>query len=322
MANKPESASTPMRIAILGATSHIAKDLIQLFSLENSHELVLFARRPQVVSDWMSASGIKNCYPVCDFTSFKNGQHFDALINFVGVGNPAQTAAMGASIFDITLQYDQMALDYLELHPECRYIFFSSGAVYGDNFDEPVTEHSNALLPVNQIGAQHWYAVAKLHAECRHRAHTNKAITDIRVFNYFSHSADLDARFLITDLLRSTRAREIFRTSAANITRDYAGPPEIYQLVNRILDIPAVNCAVDCYTNAPIDKFTMLEAMSFAFGLRYELVPQATGMTATGNKPHYYSLNRRASEVFGYRPQLTSLERVLIEASTILARDA
>lgn len=307
-----------MRIAILGATSHIAKDVIQLFAAEDVHELALFARRPQVVSDWLSAYSIKNSYPVHCFASFTNDQRFDALINFVGVGNPAQTAAMGASIFDITQQYDQMALDYLESHPGCRYIFFSSGAVYGDNFDEPVTEHSNALLPVNQIGAQHWYAVAKLHAECRHRAHANKAITDVRVFNYFSHSADLNARFLITDLLRSTQAREIFRTSSANITRDYAGPREIFQLINRILGIPAVNCAVDCYTNAPIDKLTMLEAMSSAFGLRYELVPQATGMTATGNKTHYYSLNRLASEVFGYQPQATALEVVITQSRLLL----
>jgi nucleoside-diphosphate-sugar epimerase len=307
-----------MRIAILGATSNIAKDLIQLFSAEDTAELVLFARRPHVISDWMLQYKIKSCYPIYDFASFKNDQYFDALINFVGVGNPAQTAAMGASIFEATLRYDQMSLDYLELHPECRYIFFSSGAVYGGNFDKPVTEYSQALLPVNEIGDQHWYAVAKLYAEYRHRAHTNKAITDIRVFNYFSRSADLNARFLITDLLRSIRDREIFRTSTANITRDYAGPREIYQLIRRILDTPAVNCAVDCYTISPIDKFTMLKVLSSAFGLRYELVPQATGMAATGNKTHYYSLNRRASEIFGYQPQLTSQEVVLLESTGIL----
>lgn len=310
-----------MRIALLGATSHIAKDVIQLFAAEGVHELTLFARRTEAVSDWLSKCGIKNCYPVCDFDSFTKHQHFDALINFVGVGNPAQTTTMGASIFDITQKYDQMALGYVESHPECRYIFFSSGAVYGDNFDEPVSEYSKALLPLNQIGAQHWYAVAKLHAECRHRAHFDKAITDIRVFNYFSHSVDLSARFLITDLLRSMQAREIFRTSSANITRDYAGPREIYQLVNRILSVSAVNCSVDCYTNAPVDKLKMLEAMSSAFGLRYELVQQATGVTATGNKTHYYSLNRRASAVFGYQPQQTALQVLLLEVSIILGRD-
>ena len=142
-----------MRIAILGATSHIAKDLIQQFSAQDRHELVLFARRPQAVTDWLRESGIEKSYVICDFISFNNDLHFDALINLVGVGNPAQTSAMGAAIFDITLQYDQMALDYLEEHNHCRYIFFSSGAVYGDNFDEPVTEYSNALLPVNDLGA-------------------------------------------------------------------------------------------------------------------------------------------------------------------------
>ena len=38
-----------MQVAILGATSQIAKDLIVAFSKQDSHELILFARRPEAV---------------------------------------------------------------------------------------------------------------------------------------------------------------------------------------------------------------------------------------------------------------------------------
>ncbi|NOT82503.1 MAG: NAD(P)-dependent oxidoreductase, partial [Gallionella sp.] len=41
-----------MRIAILGATSQIAKDLIVSFSLAKNNQLHLFARRPNEVSAW------------------------------------------------------------------------------------------------------------------------------------------------------------------------------------------------------------------------------------------------------------------------------
>lgn len=50
------------------------------------------------------------------------GEHLDVILNFVGVGNPAQAALMGASIFDVTLKYDKLALDYVREDPRCRYI--------------------------------------------------------------------------------------------------------------------------------------------------------------------------------------------------------
>jgi len=99
-----------MRIAILGATSQIAKDLILSFAANSQHELALYARRPHAVEQWLSQAGLAQRYAAADFTAFTNHEHFDAILNFVGVGNPAQAAAMGASIFDVTLKYDELAL--------------------------------------------------------------------------------------------------------------------------------------------------------------------------------------------------------------------
>lgn len=307
-----------MRIAILGATSHIAKDLVQLFARSGSHELVLFARRPEAVTLWLAASGMPQRYPVREFTAFNGEQHFDAVINFVGVGNPAQTVAMGSSIFDITRQFDDLALAYLQREPGCRYVFASSGAAFGGDFAQPVDETTPAVVPINRLQPADWYGAAKLHAECRHRSLAPLPIVDLRIFNYFSSTEDIQARFLITDMLRAIKDREVFRTSSANITRDYAGPREIHQLVSGVLAAPPVNTAVDCYTQAPVDKLTLLAAMQSEFGLRYELVVQPTGLAATGNKVNYYSRNRKASVVFGYDPPRAALEVVLDESRKLL----
>src|SRR5450830_1025834 len=105
-----------MRIAILGATSQIAKDLVVSLSKKNAHELALFARRPEAVSLWLTNINLSNRYIVANFEAFNPSLPFDAIINFVGVGNPVQTAAMGASIFDVTLKYDEMALNYVRHH--------------------------------------------------------------------------------------------------------------------------------------------------------------------------------------------------------------
>ena len=309
-----------MHIAILGATSQIARDLIVSFSATEDKQLHLFARRPDEVTKWLTSVGLSGRYTVDDFSGFGK-QEFDAIINFVGVGNPAQAVAMGNSIFDITLRFDEMVLAYLQTHPNCRYLFLSSGAAYGSNFNEPANRDTPAVVPINNLSPQDWYGVAKLHAECRHRSYPELPIIDIRVFNYFSHTQDMSARFLITDILRAIRNKMVLKTSPDYIVRDFLHPADFHQLVSMLLSSPATNAAVDCYSRAPVDKPSLLTAMQESFCLRYEITEATASINATGNKPHYYSLNRRAAD-FGYHPTLTSLDGVLQEVSAILQAQA
>jgi nucleoside-diphosphate-sugar epimerase len=306
-----------MRIAILGATSQIAKDLVRSFAAKNSLELVLYARRPDAVCHWLVSVGLAGRYLVADFAAFSSDQHFDAIFNFVGVGNPAQAAAMGATIFDVTLTYDEMVLDYVRQHPSCKYIFLSSGAAYGSSFEEPVDESTKAVIAINNLQPQDWYAVAKLHAECRHRSLPNLPIVDIRVFNYFSHTQDMEARFLITDILRAIRDKTLLKTSSDYIVRDFIHPSDFYTLVNAIICSPATNAVVDAYSKAPIDKPTMLKMMKDQFGLRFKITNHNTCVNATGGKPNYYSLNKHAAN-FGYQPEMTSMAGLLLECEATL----
>jgi len=307
-----------MKIAILGATSQIARDLIVSFSVEENTQLHLFARRPDDVTKWLKNIGLSGRYLVDDFAVF--GEHeFDAVINFVGVAKPAQAVAMGRSIFDITLRFDELVLKYLQTHPKCRYLFLSSGAAYGSCFNEPANRDTPAIVAINNLAPQEWYGLAKLHAECRHRAQPELAIIDIRVFNYFSHTQDIDARFLIRDILRAIRDKAVLKTSPDYIVRDFLHPSDFYQLVSVLLVAPAVNAVIDCYSLAPIDKPSLLIAMQEKFGLRYETTKVTTSINATGSKPHYYSLNTLAAD-FGYMPALTSLEGVALEMGKVLVK--
>jgi nucleoside-diphosphate-sugar epimerase len=305
-----------MRIAILGATSQIAKDLVTSFHQHSNHELILYARRPVVVSQWLTSASLSSNYTVADFTAFGVTENFDAILNFVGVGNPALAAEMGATIFDVTWQYDEMALNYVRQHPDCRYIFLSSGAAYGSNFDTPADENTKSVVAINNLQAQDWYAVAKLHAECRHRSLPHLPIVDIRVFNYFSHTQDIAARFLISDILRAIRDKSVLQTSADYIVRDFIHPSDFYQLLTALLYSPATNTVVDCYSRAPIDKLRLLAAMQENFGLQYQITQASASVNATGNKHHYYSRNRRAAAL-GYEPALTSLQGIMQEAEKI-----
>ena len=305
-----------MRIAILGATSQIARDLIVSISAAEDKQLYLFARRPDEVTKWLASVSLAGRYPADDFSGF--GKHeFDAIINFVGSGNPAQTAAMGASILDVTMQYDEIALGYVKQHPDCRYLFLSSGAAFGSSFDEPANANTKAVFAINDLKPQDWSAVAKLYAECRHRSLPHLPIVDIRIFNYFSRTLDISARFLITDILRAIRDKTVLKTSPDYIVRDFLHPSDFYGLVCALLAAPPANAAVDCYSRAPIDKPTLLASMQDKFGLQYEIIQADAGVNATGIKPHYYSLNTKAAD-FGYQPNSTSLEAVLQESENIL----
>lgn len=302
-----------MHIAILGATSQIAKDLVQSFAAHGEHHFSLFARSPQVVTQWLQQSGwtgLKAPHQVLDFTQFSSNAHFDAIINFVGVGNPAQAVAMGASIFDVTLQYDTLALDYVRGHPQCKYIFLSSGAAYGASFSEPANQHTQAGIAINHLQPQDWYGAAKLHAECRHRALAHLPIVDIRVFNYISASTDASAAFFTSDMLRAIQTSTTLSTSSNSMVRDYLGPEDFHQLVQKILTTPTANAVVDCYTLAPVEKMALLAAAQERYGLVYALSDAAAGTNATGLKKNYFSTHPGA-QAFGYVPTKTALANVL-----------
>ncbi len=309
-----------MRIAILGATSQIAKDFVCTEGSDPELEFFLYSRRPAAIAKWLVNQSLVNITYVGDFSEFeKTLKPYDAIINFVGSGNPAETKRMGSAVMDLTYYFDGLAIEYLKNHPDSRYIFFSSGAVYGGGYASPAHDQTNAVLPINHLGAQDWYGVAKLYAEARHRALSDLHITDLRVFNYFSYSADIDARFLITDTLRSIRDGKPLQTSQDNIIRDYVGPNEIRQLIRKILWAPPINGAVDCFTLKPVDKLSMLKRMRSEFGLKYDLVERRTGLLATGSKLNYYSKSRKATDLFGYTPEATSLDLVVEQSRRILS---
>ena len=286
-------------IAILGATSQIARDFAARF--QDRAELHLFGRN--------AASR-----PYAKF-----GQdRYSAIINFVGVGDPSRAREMGADIFAVTREYDLLALSYLQRHPDTRYIFISSGAVYGHNFADGVTESSLAHVPVNAIQPQDYYAAAKLYAEALHRSRP-ESIFDIRVFNYISRSTDLSARFLIADMINAVRGGTMFKTTDRPLMRDFLHPADFCQMIERCLAAPAgSNMALDCYSQSPISKAELIKLMAGDFGMKYEIAQTANIVNATGEKPNYFSRNHCAATL-GYAPAYSSHSAIREEVAAMLS---
>lgn len=306
-----------MRIAILGATSQIARDFILLLAANGFMNLSLFSRRPDAVKNWLADHQFDGSYPAEDFDAFTLARDFDAIINFVGIGSPVKAAAMGAAILDTTFHYDSLVLDYLRHRPACRYIFLSSGAAYGGTFATPAQQETKSIIAINDIQPQDWYGVAKLHTECRHRAHFELPIVDVRLFSYFSRGQDLSSRFLLSDIADNILKATEMTISPDYIVRDFLHPKDFFNLIASILSAAPANAALDCYSKAPVDKPSLVAAMQKSFGLKTTMTGTDAGMNATGTKVHYYSLNKKA-KAFGYIPSKTSLEGVMEEMQAIL----
>lgn len=304
-------------IAFVGASSQIAKDLICSFATAGKTALLLYVRNLDTTKAWVVKQDLEAVCTVHPYEAYGELSH-DVVINFVGVGDPRRAAEMGASIFEITARFDDMVLTDLARNPGRRYLFLSSGAVYGNAFAEPVTASTQAAIAINNIQPQDYYAAAKLHAEVRHRARQDLATLDLRVFSMFSRTQTIESRFLITDIVRAIRDGRTLQTSPDYIVRDFMHPDDFHRLVECLLAAPPANCAIDCYSREPIDKPTLLQTMAECFGLCYEVVGDVNvRVNATGSKPNYYSLNRKAAE-FGYQPAWSSLECILAETAAIL----
>lgn len=287
-----------MKIALLGASSQIARDLIKHLRAQNTHTLFLFGRQENIESNILS------------YAQF-NSENYDAVINFVGVGDPARAMAMGSSILEVTETFDDLVLAYLKTHPQCKYVFLSSGAAIGGDFKQAAGEQTRATFPINSLTQQDWYGIAKFYTEVKHRVLSDKAIIDIRVFNYLSTSQDIEARFMITDALRTIRDGTVFQTNPLDLYRDYLSEIDFFRLITAVLDSPACNTVVDCYSQAAVGKFRMLDALTERFGLNYEVIGEIDSVNATGVKLHYYSTNYAPARKLGYTPSTDSLSNVL-----------
>ena len=308
-----------MRIAILGATSQIAQDLILSFSKYKDYDFSLFGRNVELLQKWINSEILSDKYQVQEYSEFGHHQKYNVIINFVGIGDPIKAQKIGNDIFQITEQYDDMALNYIKQHKETKYIFMSSGAVYGGSYQKPVNENTVATVDINNLKSTDWYAISKLYAEAKHRSMPELSIVDVRVFNYFSHTQDMNARFLITDIVRAIKNKKVFKTSEDNIIRDFITPPDFYRLIQAIINFKPINMALDCYTKSPISKFDLLDELKSEFGLRYEIDKSVNIVNATGCKLNYYSINKLTGR-FKYFPKNTSINGIFKEFHCILDR--
>lgn len=304
-----------MKLAILGATSQLAKDLIIRLSKNKNIILHLYSRNTENIKSWL-LTFTNSGYKSKDINYFDNNENYDAIINFIGAGNPAKIEGLGSKIIDITYKYDDLVIGYLKKNSNCKYIFISSGAAYGDVFFDKDCSRTHSCFLIDNNND--FYGLAKYYSEVRHRALQTLKIYDLRVFGYFSSSQDIESRFILSDMYRAIRDSVVFITSNQEMIRDYIHPDDFHTLVTSILRSDIDNCALDCYSRCPIDKKELLQTMHDEFGMKYFITNSDDINSSKNRRIYYYSKNKKASQLINFSPQYSSKEVIVSEMRKII----
>ncbi|MFA5275682.1 MAG: NAD-dependent epimerase/dehydratase family protein [Candidatus Omnitrophota bacterium] len=304
------------KIAILGATSHIAKGLICSFNKSNTHKLFLFARSPARLKEFLNESGLKKGVVIGEFKGFPSYK-YDVVINCVGAGTPNEFKNDISSIFRLTEDFDNIVISYLDKFPRALYINFSSGAVYGKAFSKAAREGSICKLEVNNLKMQDCYSIAKINAEAKHRVRRDLNIVDIRIFSYFSRFIDLDSGYFLADVIKSIKEGKDLLTDSCDFIRDYIGKDDLFNLIRLIISRAPFNGFLDAYSKSPVSKFKLLEFFTKKYGLIYAIKDNIDFNCPTGKK-NVYSSKFHAAAKIGYKPKFSSFETVKIESGFML----
>ena len=307
------------KIAILGATSHIAKGLIENFSKTREYELYLYARSTEKVIAFLEERRLGKVEAVDNFDKFTTNK-YDVVINCVGVGQPEKIKEVGFDIFKLTEEFDNLAINYLQENHECLYVSLSSGAVYGKNFTSPVSISSPAIVDINNLSPIDSYGLAKLCAEAKHRALVSYNIVDLRIFSYFSQDINLKSKFLLSEIITSIENNKPLITTKNDIVRDYIHPLDLFDLITLCFKKQRINDVFDAYSKKPVAKFELFDFLAKQYNFKYKVKRDINKESSTGAKNVYYSINHKAKAI-GYSPKYTSLEAISDECSKLIRRN-
>lgn len=298
-------------IAILGSTGYIGCSLARLIAQNEEQRLTLFARDLTKITLEAWPSNVSHS----SLEKFDAGR-FDLVINAIGVGDPSRVATTGTNIFELTRVWDQCILS--TMGTQTKYVYISSGAVYGSCLKQAVDENSIVSLPINQLVLASPYTLSKICAEAGHRYASDRAILDIRVFGYSDPSISQSGSFFLSHLARSVATKCPLVTSHDDMVRDYAGVSELHALIMSWLNSKSPNRAFDLYTRSPVSKLNLLDLVAKRYGVKISYSKQIESTRPT-KKTVYSSKYYAASEV-GYTPWRTSTEVILDTLDSIVRR--
>ena len=265
-----------MVIAILGATGQIGQTLVNYFD-RWKYEIYQFAR---------------NNSEYYKYDKFFDYRKYDCIINCIGHGSIRDNYDY-TKIFEVSEEYDNLAIQYLKINRNCRYICFSSGSIF-------------KWYDINYIKEQDYLSIVKRYQEAKHRSYKNLNIFDIRLYSYFSRWADLDQKYFMNNLVQALVNKETFyfNESIHQLVRDYIHPKDLFNFVESLMECSG-NQVYEIGSKRPIELSKII-SMYKREGLQAKCT-QDEFENLSGSKLTY--VPRKKDNI----PQSTSLDTIIQE---------
>jgi nucleoside-diphosphate-sugar epimerase len=303
-----------LKIAIMGATSHIAKGLLYNLNSVRETELYPFTTSPKKLAKFILDHDL-NCQ-VYEGYSGINLNRYDMIINCVGMGATNSPRFDKRNYFSVLEQFDNMAISYVSMYPDCTYVCLASGAIYG-RLSTPANDTTTNSILVNHVTKEEHFSISRLYSEVKHRAHADLNIVDLRIFSYFSRFADLSENYFMNQVIAHILQKKELIVTGGNFIRDYLHPQDLLDAI-LLTKRMARNQAMDICSRKPVSKIEILDYMGTVYGLRYKVDDSIGCNSASGVKPVYYSEDTTAQRCIGYSARYTSMETIITETKQIL----
>ena len=300
------------KIAILGATGQIGKNLFINFSKEENFEVSLFSRNEKKLEKILEQIKSKQNLSVRKYDELNKSQ-YDTIINCVGLSDPAALKDHNNNILEITKMFDDMTLKYLKNNTKTKLINFSSGIIYGGEFNSPIKD----TVLINEKNQKNFdskspYTIAKVNSEVRHRKLREFNIIDLRLFSFFSRFMNIESKFFLSEIILSIKEKKKFLTDKHEIYRDYIHPEDLSSFVKKCIYSKPLNDVFDLQSKQHISKFEILNFLKEKHDLHFEIIQDMKQPDYTEFKRKYYTDSNK-TESLGFKPKYSSLDTILDE---------
>lgn len=279
-----------MNIAILGSNGFIGNDLLNEFIKEKNNKIFPFSR-----------VNSPNYYQYSDFSHYE----YELIINCIGIGAPNGFAKSISNLASFNNKFDQLCIDYLHKHPNTKYVYLSSGSVYGDFKTAP---DDNNIIDEKNLKKISGYESVKFSTENFHRELKDLNIYDVRIFNYVSETISLDSGFFVSDIFKATLNNLKINCTRDIFYRDFTSSHDLQKLILHLFENND-NDVIDMYSKDPVSNHELLNFFNENYNLNFTFIDD-TIFSPTGVKKNYYSLSRKAQKKYGFYPDYSSIENI------------
>lgn len=276
-----------LSVLVFGASSQIARDTIDNNWLNEiaCDRIVLFGRSvPQLESYYehlIDSRRQVKCATYNDWFNYSNIFQPAIALNFVGRGSPKSVSALDKEFLLQTDRLDRLLIDWAEQSSERKYIYFSSGAVYGSLIGQQGVTFADL---VSAIDTSDIYRKSKLNAEDNH-SRSKAKIIDLRIFCYCPKQWSAKSDFFVDQLISHIKSCDVMTIDPRDFKRDFCDYEAVRQALQHLIT-RVDGGRYDISSSQPISKLELLKSLAIPFGLN--CFPEVMERLSRDSEPSCY----------------------------------